>query len=282
MSFHRLRRSPLPLLLAATLAAGGMSGCAMGQRLSEVGGSPDFSPINVPAATSAPVGIQTAHAPQGMENGGQIEARAVQQQTISVPSVQTASLTNSLWQPGARSFFRDPRASRVGDILTVQIAITDSAQVADNTARTRQSSEKSSLTNFLGMTNPAIGLANGLSKSAGGNSTDLANFGGDSSLTGTGSIQRSETITTTVAAVVQQVLSNGNLVIDGRQEVRVNSEMRELTVSGVVRPEDITNANTISQAQIAEARISYGGRGQISDVQKPGLGQEIFDIISPF
>jgi flagellar L-ring protein precursor FlgH len=275
-----LRRTPVTLFLSAALSAAGLSGCATAQRLSEVGDAPGFTPINVPSATAAPVGIQTAHAPQTLDSS---QYRTVPQQTIVTPSVQTASATNSLWQPGARSFFRDPRASRVGDILTVQIAITDSAQIADNTARSRQSSEKSTLTNFLGMSSTAVGLANGLSKNAsGGNTADLANFGGDSSLSGTGSIQRSETITTTVAAVVQQILPNGNLVIDGRQEVRVNNEMRELTVSGVVRPEDITNANTINQAQIAEARISYGGRGQISDVQKPGIGQEIFDLISPF
>ncbi len=108
------------------------------------------------------------------------------------------------------------------------------------------------------------------------------NLGSDSNNTGTGTVDRSESITLTVAAVVTQVLPNGNLVIQGQQEVRVNNEVRVLQVSGVVRPEDISNTNTIKHTQIAEARISYGGRGQITDVQQARYGQQFFDIIWPF
>src|SRR5262249_9774640 len=176
-----------------------------------------------------------------------------------------------------RSFFRDPRAQRVGDILTVSIDIGDQAKIANTTSSSTSATENAGATNFLGLESrlKAV-LPNAVDASK------LVDLSSDSSNTGTGSVNRSETITLTVAAVVTQVLPNGNLVIQGQQEVRVNNEVRELQVSGVVRPEDIASGNTIKHTQIAEARISYGGRGQITNVQQARYGQQFFDAIWPF
>jgi flagellar L-ring protein precursor FlgH len=107
-------------------------------------------------------------------------------------------------------------------------------------------------------------------------------MGSDMSNVGSGAINRSESINLTLAALVAQVLPNGNLVIDGHQEVRVNNELRDMRVSGIVRREDITQENTVTLAQIAEARISYGGRGQVTDVQQPRYGSQVFDILMPW
>ncbi|MEQ1618265.1 MAG: flagellar basal body L-ring protein FlgH [Terricaulis sp.] len=182
---------------------------------------------------------------------------------------------NSLWRTGSRSFFNDQRAQRVGDILTVLIEIDDSAQLSNTSNRTRTGSTSSGFSNFFGLED-TIGNALG---------TDPANLvtaESESTHNGTGAINRAEKIALTVAAVIVDRLPNGNLVLAGRQEVRINGEVRELTVSGVVRPEDITSSNTINHTEIAEARISYGGRGQISAVQRPGWGQRLADALTPW
>jgi flagellar L-ring protein precursor FlgH len=185
--------------------------------------------------------------------------------------------SNSLWAAGSRSFFKDQRASKVGDILTVLIAIDEKAELSNQTDRSRTSSEKADVTSLLGFEQEAGRLLPG-----GYDPTKAIGLGSDSSTQGAGSVNRKEKIELTVAAVVTQVLPNGNLVIQGRQEVRVNFEVRDLMVSGVVRPEDISNANEIKHTQIAEARISYGGRGQLTDVQQPRYGQQVVDILFPF
>ncbi len=184
---------------------------------------------------------------------------------------------NSLWRSGSRAFFRDQRAARIGDIMTVVINISDSAKVNNATKRSRANSENAGLPNFLGLESQLSKvLPEAVDPSA------LVAASSDGSSAGTGSVDRKETVELTVAAVVTQVLPNGNLVIEGRQEVRVNFEVRELLVAGIVRPEDISSTNTIQHTQIAEARISYGGRGQITDVQQARYGQQLFDVIMPF
>ncbi len=185
--------------------------------------------------------------------------------------------TNSLWQTGSRSFFKDLRASEVGDILTVEIDIDDEAQLSNTSTRQRDNSESGGIDNLFG-TEKILGQIFNDQFDAG----NLIGLSSEVNNRGTGAIQRQEEIKMKVAAVVTQELPNGNLVVVGRQEVRVNYEVRELQIAGIVRPEDITSANIIPFEKIAEARISYGGRGHISDVQKPRYGQEFLDIILPF
>jgi len=111
---------------------------------------------------------------------------------------------------------------------------------------------------------------------------DAARSSSASSFSGNGSVSRSERLTLRIAATVVETLPNGILRIEGQQEVRVNFELRELVVTGYVRPTDISRQNEITYDKIAGARISYGGRGQITDVQQPRYGQQITDIVLPF
>jgi flagellar L-ring protein precursor FlgH len=195
---------------------------------------------------------------------------------MPMPATQAASYNpNSLWRNGSRAFFKDQRAHRVGDILTVKVNFTDKANIANETQRSRTNKEDSGITDFAGsktIKNPASSIFPGRLLSA--DST--------SSSDGKGSVQRAEALSTNVAGVVTQVLPNGNLVVEGRQEIRVNFEVRELIVAGVVRPEDIESDNTVDSTKIAQARIAYGGRGQITDVQQPRYGQQVLDVLLPF
>jgi flagellar L-ring protein precursor FlgH len=187
------------------------------------------------------------------------------------------SSANSLWRNGARTFFHDQRASHVGDILTVLITINDSAQTQNETVANRTASDQLGLTNLFGLEST---LGRLLPKAF--NPASALNTNSAVASDGKGSINRSEAITLTIAAVVSSVLPNGNLVIQGNQEVKVNQELRQLTVAGIVRPEDITAANTINHTQIAEARVSYGGKGSISSTQNAPVGQQLMTKFSPF
>lgn len=186
---------------------------------------------------------------------------------------------NSLWQPGSRAFFRDQRAARVGDILRVNIKIKDKAELKNETEGRRDSQDQSSADELLGFSKKLAKLT-----PLGGvpNPANLVDISGNRNTKGTGSIKRDETIETQIAALITQVLPNGNLVIDGKQEMAVNYEVREVGVRGVVRPQDIKSDNSVDSTQIAEARITYGGRGQLMDVQQGRWGQQVVDAISPF
>jgi flagellar L-ring protein FlgH len=181
---------------------------------------------------------------------------------------------NSLWQPGAQSFFHDPRAMHIGDVITVNVSVTDTAKMQNTTSRSRTNSENASMGNLLGLEKvlPSIGM----------DPSSMVKMGSDNSNVGVGSIARAESINMTLAALVAQVLPNGNLVIDGHQQVRVNNELRDMRLSGIVRREDITQDNTVNLSQIAEARVIYGGQGTMSDVQQPRYGSQLLDIILPW
>lgn len=183
----------------------------------------------------------------------------------------------SLWSGGRNSLLGDRRASKQGDILTVVVEIDDRAEISNSTDRSRNATQNMAVPNFLGIPQRIDErLPDGASMA------EAVGTSSSSGHSGNGSVSRNEKLTLRIAATVTQRLPNGVLRIDGRQEVRVNFELRELLVQGFVRPEDISRQNEITYDKIASARISYGGRGQITDVQQPRYGQQIADIILPF
>lgn len=245
----------LKTLTLSALCVGTLSACSAVDRLANVGEEPALTAIENPVKKS-------------------------DYRPVSMPMPQPALETreaNSLWSTGRQAFFKDQRASKVGDILTVVIDISDQASLTNTSKRSRSNSEGASLPAMLGYEQS---LNKVLPEAI--DNENLAELQSDSSSQGKGSTQREEDIEMKVAAVITQVLPNGNFVIIGRQEVRVNFEKRVLEVAGVIRPEDIGIGNTIPYEQIAEARIAYGGKGQITDVQQPRYGQQVFDILFPF
>ena len=242
----KLRKSSLAFVVVAM----SLGACDTVDRLDAIGEKPKLSAIQNPVTQA---GYRPVQMPMPTPEPPRREA-------------------NSLWRSGSRAFFKDQRAHQIGDILTVRVVVTDKAQISNQTKRTRANTEDLGADNLFGLENTLQGAALG----------SLVKADSNSSSAGAGSVNRSESLSTTVAAVVTQVLPNGNMVIEGHQEVRVNSEIRELVVAGVVRPEDIESANMIDSSKIAEARISYGGRGQISDVQQPRYGQQVLDVLLPF
>jgi flagellar L-ring protein precursor FlgH len=232
---------------------GSCGGCAYLDRLATIGQEPKLTAVSNPTAQ-----------------------RGYKPVTMPMPEPIPASYNpNSLWRNGSRAFFKDQRAHQVGDILTVTVNLNDKAVIANETQRSRENKEDSGITDFLGsktIKTPATALLPGR----------ILTADSSASSDGKGSVNRSEALVTNVAGVVTQVLPNGNLVVEGKQEVRVNFEIRDLIVAGIVRPEDIQSDNTIMSEKIAEARIAYGGRGQITDVQQPRYGQQALDILLPF
>ena len=183
----------------------------------------------------------------------------------------------SLWEESRAALFGERRAARRGDILTVVIEIDDKAEISNSSGRSRNGSESMGVPALLGIPQRLDRkLPEGASMAEAVNTQSASTFSGE------GSVAREEKLTLRVAATVVEELPNGVLRIEGQQEVRVNFELRELLVSGYVRPVDISRQNEITYDKIAGARISYGGRGQITDVQQPRYGQQVADILLPF
>ncbi|MDR7040047.1 MULTISPECIES: flagellar basal body L-ring protein FlgH [Methylobacterium] len=228
----------------AILAAVGLGACQ--SRLDEFGRPPVLTPIGT--GLTAPRGpLPTSFGAYGPRHG-----------------------YHSTFSPASAELYQDPRARAVGDVITVSIVINDKAQFDNASERSR--SQKSSLGFDFG-----YGVS-GLKDAA----TADTGIRSGTETKGQGSIDRSENLRLSVAAIVTEVLPNGNVLISGSQEVRVNNEVRVLNVAGIVRPRDISRRNTIDYDKIAEARISYGGRGRLTDVQGPTVGQQIFEAVAPF
>ncbi len=229
-----------------------LSGCGTLQRLSEVGQAPKMSKSEDPT-------IDPNYRPL----------------TMPMPKPEeTPNEANALWRSGSRAFFKDQRAAAVGDIVTVVVSMTDSAQLNNVTTLTRSSGEQAGIPDFAGLTSRLGTRIADPSK--------LISLSSANNNTGNGQIQRNEAVALRLAGVVTQVLPNGNLVVAARQEFVVNSELRELKVTGVIRPQDIASDNTVLHDRMAEARIQYGGRGQMTELQSTRWGQQLMDILLPF
>jgi len=235
------KRFPVAIAAVALLA-----GCASPQAVNEVGRAPAMSPIGS--------GLAYGQTPQ---------------MALYPKQPRQVAQGYSLWSDSQAALFKDARALNVGDILTVDIQINDKAKFENDTSRSR--------TNSSGLNWDVDANVMGWNPTS---KTDVT-YGSDTSTDGKGKIDRSETLKLMVAAVVTGILENGNLVISGSQEVRVNQEIRILNVAGIVRPQDVNSDNQISYEKIAEARISYGGRGRLMEVQQPPRGQQLVDLFSP-
>ena len=256
-------------IVLAITAATLVSGCGSVERLGRIGKAPKMT---APEEMAMPGGERSLGTP-GYSGGAVAAAVANAPAAPGAAPASAPAPSASLFRAGAGAFLSDQRATRLGDILTIRINIADKAEVGNNTSRVRNGSESASIASLLG-------LEKLLPKSL--DPTNLASTNSKSQSGGGGNISRSETINMTMSAIVTNVFPNGNLGIRGRQEVRVNNELRELVVSGVVRPQDIGRDNSVRHSQIAEARISYGGRGQLSDAQQARWGQQIYDALFPF
>jgi flagellar L-ring protein precursor FlgH len=246
------------LLLAAALIALSGPGCV--SRLDHFGKAPSMSPPGEPRDAVPP-----------------IAAERIALARATPPGPEEAGPSGSLWRSGPTSLFGDRRARTLGDIVTVVIEIDEEAEIRNRTNRSRDATEGLAIPDFFGLPSLADKVLPGT-----GALDPAIDASSNSANNGDGSIRRQEKVTLQVAATVVRVLPNGHLVIAGNQEMRVNSELRDLQVAGVIRPEDISRRNTITYEKIADARILYGGRGTLTDLQDPRYGHQALDAVLPF
>ncbi len=251
----RVRSAKINVAVFLMLATSMLTACSAVDRVADIGKPPAMTQIEDPTQVKG-------YTPVSMP------------MPAPVPHTRQA---NSLWTGGDKGFFKDQRANTVGDILTVVIDINDKGEIDNKSERTRSATEGAGLNSLLGY---EADLAQIFPDTVDNNS--LVSGNSNSRTAGEGTIEREEKIEMKLAAVVTQVLPNGNMVISGNQEVRVNFEKRILQLAGIIRREDIDTENNISYDKIAEARIVYGGKGQITDVQQPRYGQQLYDVIFPF
>lgn len=242
--------------MAVLMMATSLSGCGIWNKLKYVGEEPPLSPITNP-----------------------VEVKGYEPVSMPMPPAkEQRQAANSLWRQGSDGFFKDQRASKVGDIITVKISAKDNALMENEMEQNRDDNKDS-----VGISS-AFGYEQYLGKflPSAVDKDNLVSVTSNREISGDGKIDRKESINVTMAAVVTQVLPNGNLVIEGTQEIRVSYEVRQLTMRGIIRRADISSDNTIQSSKIAELRVSYGGQGVITDVQQPRYGRQVIDIVSPF
>lgn len=251
MTLNKTKKIILCLLLLT-----GLTACSTTRdRLANVGKDPAMAPVENP-----------------------VQRAGYQSVSMPMPKARTeVQQANSLWMSGRKSFFKDQRATQIGDILTVLVDMKDTARLQNRSEKTKNSADNMQVPGLFGLETQ---LTKVLPEGTIGD--NLIGVGSTTRNIGRGTIQRDEEIELKVAAVVTQVLPNGNMVIHGRQQVRVSNERRDLEVAGVIRPEDITIGNSIPYEKIAEARIAYGGQGMLTDANRPRYGSEVLDIILPF
>lgn len=237
---------------------------------------PLLSVIMLGACSQTPIGQAPQFTPQATTQDRAAFATYDLPDQVTMAGL-SPSTRASLWTRERGSLLGDRRAMERGDILTVVIEIDDKAEISNSSDRQRSGSQQLGIPQLFGLPQRIDGnLPTGATLGSAVELSSQSSSGGD------GSVRRNEKLTLRVAATVVEVLPNGVLSVAGNQEVRVNFELRELLVSGYVRPEDITRQNEITYDKIASARISYGGRGQISDVQQPRYGQQALEAILPF